>query len=170
VDVGGVIIMPSDEVEDTSFFGEDYLRTPAVPDAFASLATLVRDRFGDQVHLLSKCGESTEERTREWLEHHDFYARTGITPRHVHFVRTREAKAPVAANLGLTHFVDDRLEVLGYLTTVKHRFLFRPRDGEVAAHRDRLAAVRRVETWPELVTALLPGAGEQVAGVGEQLG
>jgi hypothetical protein len=85
-------------------------------------------------------------------------------------VRTREAKAPVAANLGLTHFVDDRLEVLGYLTTVKHRFLFRPRDGEVAAHRDRLAAVRRVETWPELVTALLPGAGEQVAGVGEQLG
>ncbi|HEY6593893.1 MAG TPA: hypothetical protein VI011_07255 [Asanoa sp.] len=170
VDVGGVLIVPDDEVEDTSFFGANYLRTPAMPDAFAGLAALVRDRFGERVHLVSTCSESTERRTREWLAHHDFYARTGVAPRHVHFVRTREAKAPVAASLGLTHFVDDKLEVLSYLVTVAHRFLFHPRTQEIAAHRARLAGVRRVETWPELVSALLPGAGEQVAGLEEQLG
>jgi hypothetical protein len=170
VDVGGVIIKPDDEVEDTSFFGAGYLRTPAVPGAFEGLASLVRDRFGEDVHLVSTCSEPTERRTRGWLDHHDFYGRTGIATAHVHFVRTREAKAPVAADLGLTHFVDDKLEVLSYLSTVAHRFLFHPRAGEVAAHRDHLAVVRRVETWPELVSALLPPAGEQVAGLEEQLG
>jgi hypothetical protein len=170
VDIGGVIIVPDDEVEDTSFFGDGYLRTPAVPGAFAGLASLVHDRFGAEVHLVSTCSAPTERRTREWLDHHDFHGRTGIAPAHVHFVRTREAKAPVAADLGLTHFVDDKLEVLSFLTTVQHRFLFHPRQGEVAARRDLLAAVRRVETWPELVSALLPRAGEQVAGLGEQLG
>jgi hypothetical protein len=154
VDVGGVIIQPADDDADTSFFGENYLRTPPMPGVFDGLAALVAGRFGPAVHLVSKCGEQTEARTREWLAHHDFHRRTGIPPENVHFCRTRAAKAPIAAELRLTYFVDDRLEVLSYLTTVPHRFLFRPRSAEVAAHAHHLADVRRVESWPELVAAL----------------
>jgi len=106
------------------------------------------------VHLVSKCGEQTEARTRHWLAHHDFHARTGVRPEHVHFCRTRPAKAPIAADLGLTHFVDDKLEVLSYLTSVEHRFLFRPRAEEVAAHQEHLPAVRQVECWRALVAVL----------------
>ncbi|MEV0154471.1 hypothetical protein AB0H57_12125 [Micromonospora sp. NPDC050686] len=83
-----------------------------------------------------------------------FHARTGIGPDRLHFCRTRPEKGPIAARLGLTHFVDDRLEVLGYLDTVGHRYLFRPRPAEVAAHAGHLPAVRRVASWPELVAAL----------------
>jgi len=154
VDIGGVVIQPADDDADTSFFGENYLRTPPVPGALEGLAALVGVRFGTAVHLVSKCGEQTEARTREWLAHHDFFRRTGVPAENVHFCRTRAAKAPIAADLALTHFVDDRLEVLSYLTTVAHRFLFRPRPAEVAAYAQHLADVRRVESWPELVAAL----------------
>lgn len=154
VDIGGVIIQPADDDADTSFFGDNYLRTPRMPGAFEGLAELVAQVFGERVFLVSKCGEQTERRTREWLAHHDFFARTGISPERLRFCRTRPEKALIAAELGLTHFVDDRLEILGYLDTVANRYLFRPYEPEVAAHAAHLPAVRRVESWPELVAAL----------------
>ncbi|KOX10556.1 hypothetical protein ADK66_09125 [Micromonospora sp. NRRL B-16802] len=152
VDIGGVLIEPADEDADTSFFGANYLRTPAVDGAFDALAAL--GPAFDEVHLVSKCGATTEQRTRDWLAHHGFPARTGIPVDRVHFCRTRPAKAPIAQRLGLTHFVDDRLEVLGYLESVPHRYLFRPRPAEVDAHAALLPLVHQVRSWPEL-TALL---------------
>lgn len=152
VDIGGVIIEPADDDADTSFFGAHYLRTPAVVGAFDALSAL--GPAFDEVHLVSKCGEATERRTRDWLAHHDFPARTGIPVERVHFCRTRPDKAPIARRLGLTHFVDDKLEVLGYLDSVPHRILFRPRKAEVAAHAALLPRVRRVESWSELTPLL----------------
>ncbi|MEU4528958.1 hypothetical protein AB0F49_12080 [Micromonospora ureilytica] len=152
VDIGGVIIEPADDDADTSFFGAHYLRTPAVVGAFDALAAL--GPAFDEVHLVSKCGEATERRTREWLVHHDFPARTGIAVERVHFCRTRPDKAPIARRLGLTHFVDDKLEVLGYLDSVPYRFLFRPRRAQVAAHAALLPHVHRVESWSELTPLL----------------
>ncbi|MEU8111959.1 hypothetical protein [Micromonospora sp. NPDC048947] len=152
VDIGGVIIEPADDDADTSFFGAHYLRTPAVVGAFDALAAL--GPAFDEVHLVSKCGEATERRTREWLAHHDFPARTGVPVERLHFCRTRADKAPIASRLDLTHFVDDKLEVLGYLDSVPHRFLFRPRKSEVAAHAALLPRVHRVESWSELTPLL----------------
>ncbi|MFF5053198.1 hypothetical protein ACFY1S_08440 [Micromonospora sp. NPDC000663] len=155
VDIGGVIIEPADEDADTSFFGAHYLRTPPVDGAFDALATL--EPAFDEVHLVSKCGEATERRTRQWLAHHDFPARTGIPAERVHFCRTRRDKAPIARRLGLTHFVDDKLEVLGYLDSVPHRYLFRPCPAQVAAYAALLPHVHRVESWPELTALLRAG-------------
>lgn len=152
VDIGGVIIEPADDDADTSFFGAHYLRTPAVVGALDALAAL--GPAFDEVHLVSKCGEATERRTRDWLAHHDFPARTGIPVERVHFCRTRPDKAPIARRLDLTHFVDDKLEVLGYLDSVPHRILFRPRKAEVATHAALLPRVRRVESWSELTPLL----------------
>ncbi|MFC6023139.1 hypothetical protein ACFP2T_44185 [Plantactinospora solaniradicis] len=178
VDIGGVIIQQVDRLypiettaqgteradeadQDTSLL-EDFRRTPPMPGVFDALATVVSEVFGEHVHLVSKCGERVEQRSRLWLAHHDFYRRTGIAADNVHFCRTREAKAPIAAALGLTHFVDDRLEVLSYLDTVPNRFLFRPREHEVRSHRRHLASVHRVESWPELVTLI----GERTSATG----
>ncbi|MEH1166070.1 hypothetical protein V6V47_11865 [Micromonospora sp. CPCC 205539] len=155
VDVGGVLIEPADDDADTSFFGAHYLRTPMVAGAFDALGEL--GSAFDEVHLVSKCGEATERRTREWLAHHDLEGRTGIPVERLHFCRTRPAKAPIARRLGLTHFVDDKLEVLGYLASVPHRYLFRPRPAQVAAYAALLPSVHRVESWPELVDLLRVG-------------
>ena len=158
VDIGGVIIQRTGDVgeDDTSFWGPNYLETPEVEDAITTIAALSRDRFGDAVYLVSKCGEDTEARSREWLSHNQFFERTGVAPANVYFCRKREEKAPICTRLGMTHFVDDRLEVLSYLVDVPHRYLFQPRDQEVAEFSQFLSAVERVDSW-KAVQAVITG-------------
>src|SRR3954452_3190791 len=124
VDIGGVIIDRGGDGGDTSFFGDRPLETPPVAGVFDALAGLAADPFDYRVHLISKAGPRTVERTRAWLEHRDFHAITGIAPSAVHFVRERADKDPVCRRLGVTHFVDDRLSVLNLLPSVPHRYLF----------------------------------------------
>ena len=155
VDIGGVIIERKPEGDDTAFFSARYLETPEVAGAIDAIAQLAKGRFAGRVHLVSKCGETVETHTREWLEHHEFAKRTGLNPERMHFCRTRPEKAPIAKRLSITHFIDDRLEVLGYLQNVPNRILFRPDEMEISGKDALLEFVTRVEGWAE-VLALLP--------------
>lgn len=155
VDIGGVVMEGVNAAADTSFFSDNYLNTPALPGAIAALRWLSAERFGKNIFLVSKCGAKTEARTREWLKLHRVYARSGLSPERLYFCRKREDKAPICRKLGITHFVDDRLEVLGHLETVPHRFLFKPQEAEVALFARHLPDVTRVETWGEALGHLL---------------
>ncbi|MEN3615081.1 hypothetical protein AAH979_36825 [Plantactinospora sp. ZYX-F-223] len=154
VDVGGVLVTLAGRDEDTSFFGGQPLLTPAVPGVFEALAALTAEPFAGRVHLVSKAGPKVAANTRDWLVHHRFFDRTGISVGNLHFVRERRDKAPVCQRLGITHFVDDRLDVLAHLETVAHRYLFlggtdeRPPDGSVPDW----ATV--ADTWAALATML----------------
>lgn len=126
IDIGRVII--HGDGPDTSFVGaattEEALRAPAMEDALESIARLV-SLFDQRVWLVSKCGKKVEERSRLWLEHHRFYAVTGLPPENLRFCRDRKEKAPICVKLGITMFVDDRLDVLRHMAgLVPHRFLF----------------------------------------------
>jgi hypothetical protein len=157
VDVGRVLISAADEdgASDTSFLsGSDAaaLETPATPGGFEAVAELVR-ATGGRVWLVSKCGARVEALTRRWLEHHGFHERTGVPREHLRFCRARREKREHALALGLTHFVDDRLDVLGFLRgVVPHLYLFGHQKVGVVAPpwavpvvdwREALAAVRR---------------------------
>lgn len=124
LDVGGVIIDRANDDTDTSFFGDHYLQTTAVAGVFEAVRRLVDERFGDRVHVISKCGAVVERKTREWLAHHGFFERTGVSEANLHFVRRRRDKGPVCTRLGIEHFVDDHVAVLAALDTVPHRYLF----------------------------------------------
>lgn len=155
VDIGGVIIDRVNDGTDTSFFSENYLQTTAVPEAFSALKNLVEKRFGENVHLVSKCGRKVSEKTLLWLAHHSFFDLTGIGKERVHFCRERHEKAGICEKLGITHFVDDRLEVLGNLTTVGALYLFQPRPDEVRKFTRHLNRVKQVNSWQEITTNLL---------------
>jgi hypothetical protein len=161
VDIGRVIIAgPAHPGEgDTAFFGEsdtEAMRTPAVPGAFAALGRLVA-QFEGRVWLVSKCGERTEARTRQWLAHHGFHDQTGIPVAHVRFCRERPHKAHHATELGLTHFVDDRPDVHEALAgIVAHRYLFGPDAGGAPE------GVEVTATWDDVEAAIArtgPGPG-----------
>jgi hypothetical protein len=130
VDVGGVIVqLARPDGNDSSFFGPNPDETPPVDGAFGSLARL-NERFDGHVHLVSKAGPRIEQVTRSWLDANSFFVMTGIAPVNLHFVRERPAKAEVAQALGLTHFLDDRIDVLVAMPDVPERYLFLPgRDG-----------------------------------------
>jgi hypothetical protein len=132
VDIGRVIINGGNGPGDTSFFSGDTARmlaTPAVPGVLDALARLV-PRFGGRVWLVSKCGERVQRWSRQWLDHHGVAARTGIPRENIRFCLRRPDKAVHCADLGITHFVDDKLDVHRALRgVVPHRYLFGPQAG-----------------------------------------
>lgn len=151
VDFGGVIQGGAvvGGVEDTTFLtggDEAAMATPEVPGAFLALARLTKD-FEGRVWIVSKCGPRVEARTWAWLEHHDFFAATGIDPSHLRFCRQRSEKADRCRELAVSHFIDDRSDVLEHLAgVVAHRFLFGVRADAVPE-----GAVR-VKDWEQAVS------------------
>jgi hypothetical protein len=127
IDIGRVIIDGSSGPGDTSFFSGDtaaMLRTPAVPDAFETIARLV-PLFGD-TWLVSKCGPRIQQRSLEWLHHHHFFEQTQIAEGNVRFCLRRPEKAIHCAELRITHFIDDKPDVIAAITpVVPHRYLFK---------------------------------------------
>lgn len=150
VDVGGVLTSRAADDQDTSFFGSQPMLTPAVDGAFDVLAALTAGPFAGRVHVVSKCGPRIAALTRAWLAHHEFFERTGIPPRNLHFVRRRPDKAPVCARLGVTHFLDDRLDVLVHMTTVAHRYLFLGGAPGQATSRPVPSWATPIASWPDL--------------------
>jgi hypothetical protein len=131
IDIGRVLIAPEAKGTkgDTSFIGgslEQALQTPPYDGMFDVVPELAR-RFGGRVWLVSKCGPRVQEKSRRWLEHHRFFERTGIPADNLRFCLERPQKALHCRELGLTHFIDDRADVLEHLEgIVPNRYLFGP--------------------------------------------
>lgn len=158
VDVGGVIIdKDKNDNSDTSLFGPNYLNAKDVDWAIDSIGLLNRkhSQFKDQVWIVSKCGENIEKRTREWMEHCRFHEVTGIPKERLYFCRHRADKAPIAQKLGLTHFIDDKLEVLGYMKdVVPNRILFNPSISEMKRAGPLGGPVFPVYSWKDVILLL----------------
>lgn len=155
IDVGRVIIRPDDaDGADTSFIGgslQDAMRTPPYAGMFDTVPRLV-DRFEGRVWIVSKCGPTVQHKTLQWFEHHRFFARTGIARDHVRFCLKRPEKAIHCRALGITHFIDDRTDVLEAMRgVVPHLYLFGPQSRPVPA------GMRHVASWREVAEAMLAG-------------
>ncbi len=114
-------------VQDTSFLGRSFaeaMKTPAAPGSIECIGRLVQHYKG-RVFIISKCGESVENKTRGWLSRNEIYAKTGLSRNQVHFCKKRKDKAPICRDLGITHFIDDRVDVLSHMVgIVPNLFLF----------------------------------------------
>lgn len=120
IDIGGVIIGGGGD--DTQFFGDDFWNTPELPGARQAIYELHRAKH--EIHLISKCGPKIENRSIIWLGTFG-YIPSPIRQHHIHFVRKRELKAPMAQALELDIFIDDRQDVLDHMVgTVPHLILF----------------------------------------------
>lgn len=96
-------------IEDTSFFGDNYLKTPMVTDAFEAVAELSKNF---DVWIISKCGLKVQEKSLNWLEHYNFFEITGVQREQVIFCRKRNEKAGIAQSLNLVAFIDDREDII----------------------------------------------------------
>lgn len=156
IDIGGVIIdREKNDNSDTSLFGPNYLKALAVPDAIRAIATINEHIFPNETYIISKCGANIERKSREWLKAQVFYEKTGILEEKVHFCRERADKAPIAHKLGLTHFIDDKLEVLGYMKdVVPNRILFNPNPSEMRRAGPLGGPVFPVFSWQDVILLL----------------
>jgi hypothetical protein len=131
-----------------SFYDETYLKCKPFPSAFKILKKL-HAKFDGKVFVISKCKKSHEKKILNWMKHHHFYKRTGIDKDHIYFCKKRSHKSLIGKRLQITHFIDDRLEVLSYMNGVK-RLLFRPNKLEVKNFKRFLPQVTVVKSWNEL--------------------
>ena len=157
VDIGRVLI--EGDGPDTNFLRgseAEALRAPAMPGAFEAVRRLVA-QFEGRVWLVSKCGPKVQERSRRWLDRHRFWQETGVRHGNLRFCRERREKAPICLDLGVTVFIDDRVDVLHAMGgIVPFRFQF----GAWEAPPGIVA----VPTWPEAEAAIA------ALGVGSALG
>ena len=136
---------------------EEALASPATEGVYDVLPGLV-EAFAGRAWIISKCGDRVRKRTLAWLDHHDFYERTGLPRGNVRFCRKRAEKAGLCAELGITHMIDDRLDVHQAIREiVPHRYLFGPHEGP--------EWVRHVPDWPsaEVIRTDIPAERDRPA-------
>ncbi len=154
IDIGRVIIGPVvNGKADTSFLGsrlEDALRTPPGVGAIAGVADLVA-RTDGAAWLVSKCGPGVQQKTRAWLDHHEFWRRTGMDRRHLRFCLRRPEKAVHARELRLTAMIDDRVDVLAHLEgVVGERLLFGEQERPAPRWATQVFNWADVAAWAQL--------------------
>ncbi len=155
IDIGRVLISPDSPNgrADTSFIGgsmQAALATPAYDGMFEAVPQLVQ-LFKGQVWLVSKCGPKVQEKTKLWLKHHAFFSKTGVPSQNLRFCLERPQKAIHCEELGITHFIDDRMDVLVHLKNlVPNRYLFGPQKANTVIPHD----VTPVLTWAEALIAV----------------
>lgn len=157
LDFGGVIL---DFIRynntDLSFKSENYLNTPEVERAIDSIRKLNQSKFKGNIYLVSKHGPEGPKRILEWIHHKNFFNVTGIPEDHFYPCAERHEKEGIVRKLGVTHFVDDRAEVLEHMIgTVPNLYLFQnlAENKEEFAHtHDKMTFV---ESWDELLPLLL---------------
>ncbi len=123
LDVGGVLLDRSLGADEASFFGTRPMDTPVMPGALEAVSTLA-GVFEGRILIVSRAGHRTRELSRQWLGLHGFLGDEMIPPSSIHFVEKRSEKAPLCKALGVTHFVDDHLDVLSDMQ-IPFRILFR---------------------------------------------
>lgn len=157
IDIGGVIVSAdTDTLEKTNvMMSEKYLATKPKEHCFEVIKNLGAQRFGERIYLVSKAGSIMQMKSRRWLDHHDFFKITGVDPCHIAFCLERKDKARIARQLNLTHFIDDRLEILSYLDTVPHRYAFQPRENELTRYAHILKHITVVQSWEDIQRLLL---------------
>jgi hypothetical protein len=159
IDIGRVIIGGGDQPgADTAFLDGDERRamqTPPIDGAFSAIAELTV-AFAGRVWLVSKAGLRVQERTRRWLDVHAFFCMTGVPRTNLRFCRERPQKAEHARELVLTHFIDDRFDVLLALRGIVGRLLlFGPQRRTVVP----VAWMQAAPTWSAARALLLDAQG-----------
>jgi len=92
------------------------------------------------------------------FDHWQFWTATGVAPDHLRFCLERRDKALHCHELGVTHFIDDRLDVLEHLRgSVPGLYRF--------GHQKAPAPgwVTPVVTWLAVLAAMLPELGDSAA-------
>ncbi|MBK6734115.1 MAG: hypothetical protein IPG61_08495 [bacterium] len=157
IDFGGVIA--------TSCVDSSHARTGV---AHSSRPLIARDGVYEALHdvvaayagnvwIVSKAGPGMQAKTLSWLEAEAFFARTRMSANQVRFCPRREDKAQICRDLGITHFVDDRIHIMQILRdVVPHLYLF----GDPGGAKQCPPWATFVQNWQQVAELLIPSVDD----------
>lgn len=93
---------------------------------------LLKQLFGDNIYIVSRVDHLArgEQHVRDFMIEHKLY--DYIPDGNLNFCILRSEKAVICNKLGITHFVDDRTEVLSHMQNVKHKYALNPIERQLA--------------------------------------
>lgn len=122
-----------------------------VEGALASLKRISESNRFDKIYIVSRAGIIN----RLWfpfrLSNLNFWTYTGIPERNLYFCWRNKDKAAICSRLGITHFVDDRLDVLNHLRNVVPNLYAL----NAAAQPMGSQEITTVQNWGELSSILI---------------
>jgi len=112
--------------------------------------------YRNNIFIVSKCTEEIEDVILVWLHYHGFIALRYLIEGNVKFCRERLDKVPIARDLGLDVFIDDRPEILLAMNSVDHKILFKPsRQVKEKYGKDlNYSGIKICNTWIEVETSV----------------
>lgn len=156
VDFGDTIWREADETLGGVFdpLAVGFLDPAAVP----ALMRLSRERFAERIWVVSMCREAAEDEVRRILaEEARLWLWLDLPEPQIRFCRRHEDKAEICRELGITHFVDDRPNVL---REMEHVVDVRIEITLPGLERKHPAIDRRgmlhAQGWPHVLRMLLP--------------
>ncbi|WP_372019142.1 hypothetical protein [Tistrella mobilis] len=135
----------------------------AMPDVHVVMHTVLKPFFGDRIHIISKAEPAVRPLIAAWLWQSGLAEAIGLVPERVHFTETLAEKAVIARQLGLTHMIDDRFEVLARMPFLQLAVLFADPGLPPPTAPGIAANIRHAGSWPEaagLVAMDDGGAGD----------
>ena len=159
IDIGGVVTkIPIGSNRDDSFLGKDPLLTPKMEDSFTVISELAKQY---RIVFITRAGGPTRRALADWFRDQQFFESTELSMGRVFYTSTRDEKIGVAMDQGVTHFIDDRLEVLmGMLGIVPNLIAFQARPSDKERYSFTSQKVLHADSWNEVRRLLLP---EQVS-------
>lgn len=157
IDLGNVIIDHAGFGTTSQYvqFG-DYAKIPPVKDSLESLKQLLRQDHIEMLAIIYNATEVADQKILDWFACW-LPQEVSLSPKFT-FFRSSAGRYKLldCRRFGITHFVDDRVEVLnGLKGEVAHLFLLNANPEEKKQHTDRGDFFREVSGWAELTTLLL---------------
>lgn len=159
LDIGGVVASRIDRFGNRIRLSKTPLVNRRMMPGFRNVCDNLNHHFGGRIYLVSRGDDWQIENALEWLALENMNA---IIPEsNWNFCNHISDKAQISHALNITHFVDDRLDVLQLLpATVRVRILFDEFSkipGSPIIHEEPI--IIRVNSMPEMLKVLLPTTG-----------
>lgn len=152
LDIGGTIV---DDGYDRQLEIPKFVDLPPHHGAIAAIMRL-RERFGRRLFIVSRINKVKDAvEALQWFDRHRFFRLTGLAMNNIHFCWKRHEKAAICQRLKITHFVDNRHDVLHHMEgVVPVRILFGPRNPGYEVKYPNWGG-RYAQSWDEIAAFLL---------------
>jgi hypothetical protein len=137
IDLGGTIHHKNEQKE-----------TVPMPRAFEVINAL--RQTVKAVYIVSRVSDLQSYQAYSWFNRFSFFEKTGLTPNKVHFCYERSDKAPICQRLCVSHFIDDRPEVMFHMDSGVTKLLMNPIEKDLIYYKDSLGIHEVVHNWNDV--------------------
>lgn len=104
----------------------------------------------ENVFIISRCPEFAESGLIQWFDAHNFFDDTNFSRSNIYFCREQAEKAPIAKQLKLSYFIDDKISVLDFMNDIVLHKIQLTVDPALEIGDDK-DGIMHLENWPSVL-------------------